>query len=263
MLVNSRKNMQVVDPDTGEILSEQRVRVFQTLTNPDNDSPFKTQEDFIGWFCREAKVSRAVVFLRFYAYDRLLTYFGYTLEEAFVILSSKPSVIIETLRSLAEWDKDANISHIDPDIAERIASRYNGTSEEVREVVEALRTGDTLTNLEREELTHELAELIKEPFRQTLEELAAHDSSREATELVKSAILKAPEISYWWDVEVNALRIELVIKEYDETTEEERTVGVEQILLLPDTRTDLPEPIAKDLQRRLPIRNRETLTENS
>jgi len=263
ILVNSRKNMQVTDPETGEVLEEYRVKVFQTLDNPYTESPFKTQEDFLGWFCKEAKVSRAVVFLRFYAYDRLVTYFGYTLEEAFKILTSKPSVIIETLRSLAEWDKNANISYINPDIAMRIAERHNGSNEEIKELAQTLRDVDgTLTNIEKAELTAELAEQIREPFRKTIEELAAHDSSREATELVKSAILRIPEVSYWWDIEMDALRIEVVHKEYDELEEAEHVTGVEQILLLPDTRESLPIEAKRDLQKRLPLRNRESLTDS-
>lgn len=262
LLVNSRKEVNIFDENTGEILDAYTVQTFQTLNNPYTESPFKTQEEFVNWFCKEASVSRATIYLRFYAYNRLIQYFEYPAEEAFKILTSKPSVIIQTLRSIATWSKDTDVVHIDPDVALRLAERHNGNMlEEAKELVAAIKDDGT-TNIERYSLERDLIDLVKPAFRDAIEEVAAHDNVHDASELVNIAILNKPEISYWWDEEVNSLRIQLVIKQLNEDTGEESIVNIESILLLPDTRDALPEPIIRDLLERLPIRNRESLTTN-
>jgi hypothetical protein len=92
LLSQSKKTIEVYD-EKNELLQEVKVNVFQTLKDPYSGAPFKTQKDFLAWFCKDAKVSRALVFIRFGTYNKLTTSLGYSLEEAFNIVITKPTVI--------------------------------------------------------------------------------------------------------------------------------------------------------------------------
>lgn len=252
MLTNSR-----VEIDEGTI------RVFQSVNNPNTESPFRTQEEFLAWFCKEASVSRALIFLRFAAYDRLTKYFDYTLEDAFKVLTSKPSVISETIRSLASWTKEADTAYMDPDVAITLVNRLGDESlnskDKIKEVATALKD-ETISAEEKVELTSELSELIKPYFKEVVEEVMAHDNARDASDMVKVGILKKPEINYYWNEEFDSLEVEIVRVGVDEETNEEYVSGVDRMLLLPDTRDLLPKEIKSDLVSRLPIKNKEVLT---
>jgi hypothetical protein len=80
------------------------VPIYTQLVDPDTGEPFYRQEDFVMWFCREAKVSRALVFQRIATINRLLT-LGFPLDEAYQTILSKPYAIQETLKELAVWHR--------------------------------------------------------------------------------------------------------------------------------------------------------------
>ena len=76
----------------------------------------------IGWFCKSAKVSRSVVFMRMATIEKLLG-LGYELDDCYKTILTKPYAIRETLHEIAEWHHN-ELEYVDPEIALRLAEKY-------------------------------------------------------------------------------------------------------------------------------------------
>jgi hypothetical protein len=257
LLSQSKKTIEVYD-EQNQLVQNIKVNVFQTIKDPYSGDPFKTQQDFLAWFCKDAKVSRALVFIRFGTYLKLTTALGYTLEEAFNIIITKPTVIKDALEGIGQWEK-GRLLGINPDIAKNLVHNILPVGDELREQIECLADDviDAHNRGDEEEeyrLADELANMSVPAIRKLIEELATHESVRDATKLVKNDILKSPEIGYWWDDYLVGIKVELIVKGVDENGTE-RINDIYTVTLLPDSKEKLPEEIVKDLSKRLSIRN--------
>jgi hypothetical protein len=227
------------------------ISIYQTFRNPNTGAPFATQEEFIGWLCESAHITRALIFQRMAAIDRLTNALGFSLQEAYRIILSKPSVIQQTLRDLARWDKQGGLEDVDPAVAMHIARR-----------VAPERVDDLRSLAEQAGEIPEARELLKEAVRpmiaSILSEVAAHDRAKDAMDWIKHDILMRPEITYAWDEESNVLMVVYHSRNVDPQTGEEYTSPPLSIPFVPDI-LDLPREVKADLVRRLPIRNRNEL----
>lgn len=249
MMAKSYTDVEIPSLDGGT--ETVQVKTYQTLINPDSErgENFGTQEDFLGWFCRSAHVSRALVFMRFAAYDRLMK-LEYSLEEAFKILITKPSVITRTIEKLASYNKDGSIKEIDPEVARSMAKKVL-TGEEQDYLLEL---AERVIEEGNPEDILDMYDASIPAIRKILEEVAMHDSARDAGEMVEVDILNAPEISYGWDHGIGGLAIQMIKKGYDEN-DDQYISSIYNTILLPDTMDELPKEILDDLVRRIPIRS--------
>ena len=243
------------DPNTGERITKDipddavSVPLCQTVNNPNTGMPFAHDNDFIGWFCEEAHVSRSLLFRRIMAIRRMVNTLGFTLEEAFNILVSKPFAIEETIRMIADWDKDS-LSNIDPDVMVAIAKKVQpGQSEEWEMLAE--RAGDSPEALQY------LIENSKPVIADLLREVASHERSKDAMDTVRHDILQMPEIGYRWETDGDYLVVSIVTK-VTSSDGQEYVKEINHVPFVPDT-NNLPSEIRKDLIKRLPIKNRHTL----
>jgi hypothetical protein len=226
-----------------------RVPAFMTRINPLTDSPFTKQEEFIGWFCEEAHVSRGLVFMRLAAIERMLA-LNFTLEHAFQLVVAKPFAVQETLTSVADWDKGELIG-IRPEVARQLAKKIDpGSQEHIGLLAE--KAGES------QEAMDEYKEAVKPLLAGLVEEVALHDRSKDALEFVRHEILMQPEITYAWDNDANALIVTLLQKQVDQETGEEYMGQSIVVPFVPDA-LELPKEIRDDLVKRLPIRNRYNL----
>ena len=247
-----------INPKSGEIVSGADLdqfpdavplRMSQTLVNPITGSPFAHDNEFIGWFCSEAHVSRALLFRRIMAYRRMINTLSFSLEESFNILVSKPFAIEETIRMVADWEKDG-LTHIKPEVAVAIAKKVQpGQSEEWEALAERAADDPEAMKL--------LIENSKPILGDLLREVASHDRATDAMDTVRHDILKMPEISYRWDDEGDYLVVSIVSKEVSETGDE-WVREIDHVPFVPDAVT-LPPAIKNDLIKRLPIKNRNLL----
>jgi len=230
---------------------EHGIPLFMSLNNPIFGHPFAKQEEFIGWFCEEAHVSRGTVFMRMAAIDRTLA-LGFTLPEAFNLILRKPFIIGETLHLLAEHDVvkwDGNqISDIDPDKVLKLAQQVNPqAAEDIRPLVDMA--------YEDEGALNKLKDAVKPILASLLTEVSLHERSKEALAHVKHEVLSIPEISYSWEKDGDYLVVELQRKEIDPETGEEEVTQPIVVPFIPDVAM-LPAEVKADLLRRLPIKNR-------
>lgn len=227
-------------------VDENGLPLYMSLVNPDSGKFFSKQEEFIGWFCENAKVARAPVFMRLSTIGKLLS-LGLSLEEAFTIVIAKPYVVQETLENIATW-KNGQLVEVDPEklirLTAKVAPAYN---EQVQDAVD-------YTGEDRQE---KLQEIAKPVFTELLTQVADHQRSKDALDWVKHDLLYQPRVSYKWDEETHALIIELTKVATDAKGVEYESDTV-IIPYVPDS-LDVPEEIIKDLQKRLPIRNRNML----
>lgn len=234
---------------------EEEIQVFQTLRSPETGESFTTQEDFIGWFARAAHVSRSLIFLRFADLDRLTQGLGLNLEEAYRQLLTKPKVIGDVMRDLADWD-GAEIVRVEPEVAKRLAQAALGHKPEELERVERL--ADQYTRDQDWGTMIELVDAVRPALRSMVEQVALHTSARDAKKMVEADILLSPEIHYSWDPQTNSLVVEQEVVEVDRRGER-YIAGTKSVMFMPDSVNAVPSAIIKDLVRRLPIRNREQL----
>lgn len=222
---------------------------FMSLINPDTGGPFSTQKEFIGWFCREAHVSRGLVFMRNSTIDKILS-LNLTLQDAFNLVISKPYAIQETLNMIAVWE-DGELRDINTEVALQMAKKVSPTRVPQLEAVAATFDSDP-------DAIEDFKEMTKPVIADLLYEVASHDRAKEVMNMVKHDILLKPEITYEWDRMSGILMVRLVRKEVDSETGVDVTTHPIMVPFVPDT-PDLPDEIAEDLIRRLPIRNRHEL----
>lgn len=225
------------------------VPLFMLTKNPDTGAPFAKQEEFIGWFCENAHVARSLTFQRFAAIERLLS-LGFSLEEAFRLIVSKPYVIQETMKLVANWDK-GDMKSIDPDVAVNMTRRH------------APELLDYIQNLAEEakddpSAMDGLKAAIRPVFATMLEEVADNPRAKDAMAYVKHDIVALPEISYAWDDEANIFVAEFVRKGIDQATGQQVLLDIQRIPWVPDV-DHLPEELKQDIINRLAMRNRATL----
>ena len=241
-------------PDTGEASYSEKegyvpVSLCQTINNPATGQPFAHDNEFIGWFCEEAHVSRSLLFRRIMAIRRMINTLGFDLEESFNILVSKPFAIEETIRMIADWDKDG-LANIDPDVVVAIAKKVQPSQAEEWQLL-ADRAGEDPEALEY------LIENSKPVIADLLREVADHQRSKDAMDTVRHDILKIPELSYRWDEDGDFLVVSVVVKEISEDGTD-WVKEINHVPFIPDT-VSLPSEIRNDLIKRLPIKNRHEL----
>jgi hypothetical protein len=233
--------------------NKDRVPLFMTMENPTTGSPFSRQEEFIGWFCSEAHVTRSMVFMRMATIDRLLE-LNFDLEKAFQIVVSKPSVIRDTLLMVADWEKGGEIRTVNPDVVMRLAEKLTPENLlQLAPVAEAARNDPS-----DQDAQEELNEAAKPVLAALMNEVADHERSKDAMDWVKFDLLMKSEINYKWDDETDSLMIELVRRSVDPKTGEEFMEYPVTVPFVPDV-TELPSEIKADLLKRLPIKNRSML----
>lgn len=223
------------------------VKAFQTLINPITNGYFSSQEEFIKWFCKDASISRASVFSRFALFDRMIYTLKFPLEEAYRIIISRPYVIDQTIKELADWD-GTEIKHIDPDKAMRLASAVLPPDERDEIVNLALK----IKKSKNSKAIETLKEAIIPAIKLLLEQVSEHESVKEVMNHVRSDILKEPEIYYTWDDYLNGLHIEMIIKGIDETGTE-NVEGKYKATLLPNNLEEIPSEVRNDLIKKLHI----------
>ena len=227
------------------------VPVFMQQVNPDTNQRFRSQEEFIGWFCREAKVPRSLVFQRMRVYDRLQT-LGMGLEEAFDVVLKKPYASREALNEVATWQKGELVG-MDPDTAVRVArAMLPEKLQEIEQLAEDVRTATNFT--EQEEAMEELLEEVKPALRKMITEVATHPSMADVMDMVRHDLAGKPEIKYWYDEEHGWLRVEYIHKKKD-VRGTEYVADVATINLVPEV--PLPREVMVDMAKRLNVKNRD------
>ena len=225
------------------------VLFFMSIINPLTGSPFAKQEEFIGWVCEDAHISRSMTFMRMATIDRTLA-LGFSLEQSFQLILSKPYVIWETLHIVGQWDKNT-LKHIDPSVAVQIARKITpNLAPQIEVLAKAVEADPTRMD--------ELKTAIKPVLANLLLDVAAHDRAKDASAFIKHDVLCLPEIAYSWNLEADYLLIEFTRREIDQATGEEYIAEIKHIPLVPDT-DSLPDEVRNDLCKRLPIRNRTEL----
>lgn len=238
------------DAETGESVDKEHPRAVpislsQTLNNPTTGAPFAHDNDFIGWFCAEAHVARGLLFRRIMAIRRMVNTLDFSLEEAFNIMVSKPFAIEETIRMIAEWDKDKLVG-MDPQVLLKVASKVDPQTVEEYQMLADNPEG-------QDELMSHAPGLIAG----LLQEVAQHERAKDALDTVRHDIVGLPEISYTWVQEGNYLMATIIVKS---TTDEGDEVisDMEYVPFVPDV-ANLHPAIKADLLKRLPIKNRQDL----
>jgi hypothetical protein len=211
--------------------------------NPLTGSPFATQEEFIGWFCSDAKIARATVFMRIATINRMVV-LGFSLEDTFKMVVTKAFAIQETVRLLAKWGKDGEIESIDPNTAALVAERY------LPEIV------DGLKDLDQESLQ----EAIRPGFVKLLEEVSDHQRARDALDFVRHDVLKQPEIKYYWEEDGGYFTAQVFVSSTDKDGNE-YTAKIHSIPIILDA-PDIPVELRNDLLKKLQVRNRSQIIDN-
>lgn len=236
-------------PDDGS----RGVPIFMSMINPTTGAPFAKQEEFVSWFCSEARVARGLVFMRLATISRLVT-LGFSLDEAFSLIITKPYAIREVLNMVADWRGD-NLVNVDPDTILRLADKVApGARDEIEEIVSAMHSQPGDAGLDAA-----LREASRPVIANLLQEFGEHDRAKDALDWVKHDLLLQPEIKYSFDPDGN-----LLVIEYHQRAQ--ATDGTEYLLppvvipFVPDTTAAIPPEVIKDLITRLPIKNRSQLT---
>ena len=230
---------------------DHNVPIYQTLTDPDTGEAFARREDMIGWFCKSAKVSRSVVFMRMATIEKLLG-LGFDLDACYQTILTKPYAIRETLKEIAEWS-GGELDHVEPAIALRLAEKYlpQEEIERVRSYAQLLNSDETDVE-EREWAQEKLNDAVRPAINRLISDVALHQDSKGAMEFVRSDIAGKPEISYSWDYERDELICEIVIKGEKDGTQYIKDIVTTRFL------PDMPgiSALMEDLTTRMPIKNR-------
>jgi hypothetical protein len=226
---------------------------FQTLISPDTGSPFGTQEEFLGWVCKEAHIARSLVFLRLATYEKLLG-LDIPLEQAFSIVISKPYAIREILDLIADWDH-GEIIDVDPEKVVLVAQKVGvgNTIDEISELANAI-----YNDPDDENIKDDLINAFKPVAAHLIYEAAANPSASDALDFVRHDLLDKPEVRYRWDENASALLVDYVVKEIDETGMTIES-NIETTTFAPRGIYTVRQEIIDDLLRRLPIKNRHLL----
>ena len=225
------------------------VPLYQTLTNPDTGEPFDRREDMIGWFCKSAKVSRSVVFMRLSTIEKLLG-LGFDEDQCYATIITKPYAIRETLNEIAEWS-NGKLDFVDTDIALRLAEKYLDTREQERVKVLV----DTINDehaVDRDGAEEELIQRMCPAISKLVQDVAAHEDTKDAMEFVRADIAGKPEINYSWDYERDELVCEIIVK--GKKNGSEYIKDIVTVRMLPDQL--MPRELRSDITTRMPIKNR-------
>ena len=235
-----------------------QISAFQTEVNPDSGLNFVSQEEFIGWFCREAHVPRSLVFMRL-ATIRKLVSLGVSIGDTYQIILAKPYAIRKALNTVATWDKEG-VEDIDPLIAARLTEKMLPSKvEEVKGYTDTMMSL-TSTKDEKEQARLSMIETVKPAIISLTREVASHLDVRDAMNFVTHDIANKPEMTYRWNDISDVLEIEYIQKSIDPKGRE-YIVDVLTIPFIPDIPI-LPIEIKRDLIERLPIKNRDRLDIN-
>ncbi len=233
-----------------------KIRIYQTLLNPDTGEAFTHQEPFLAWFTGASHISRSSVFQRFADLDRLVYGLGLELETAYDQLLRRPSVVGNVLRDVVGvWQKDQPV-FIEPDVARRLAKKVYADDPDMIEEIDRLAEA-----YEENPGYHAMQDLIRSSvpgLRKLVEEVSLHEGYHDARKMVNSSILLLPEIDYYWDMNTDSLAIEIVTVSVADDGEKYET-GRKKYFLVSDSPDKLPVEIVKDIVKRLPIKNREGL----
>jgi len=233
-------------------VSEMGIPLYMDIANPNTGSPFATQEEFVGWFCGDSHISRAILFQRISTIDRMIA-LGFTLDAAFKLILAHPYAMQESIREIANWGKGAHRSDIisvNPDVAVAAAKRvaYDGL-DEIEELAERVRADPDDTGA-----MTDLVSASKPVFAKVMEEVSDLERAKDAMDFIRYDILATPEINYSWDPDTDILTVELLRREISPSGESHMARPV-VIPFVPDT-VALPPEIRDDLLKRLPIKNR-------
>lgn len=222
---------------------EDGVPWYMKRTNPFTGSPFATQDEFIGWFCSEAKITRATVFMRVAAINRMLA-LGFSLEDTFRMMVTKAFAIQETVRLLANWGKGGQIESIDPETAARVAARYDPE------------LANEIEGLDQEALQ----EAIRPSYARLLAEVSDHERARDALYFVRHDILHQPEIKYTWDENGRYFLAQVFVSSTGEDGVR-YTSKIHSIPIIIDA-PDVPKDLRDDLLKKLQVHNRSQIIDN-
>lgn len=254
-----------VDPGTMKIVSNPddtkglvRLPIFRTLKNPDKDYSeyFSKQEDFLGWFCREAHVARSLVFLRIDTIRRIIS-LGASPENAYQIIVTKPSAIYAATSELAggqdKW-KRGELTTIDPQVVEQVIERVVADPDKRDQLIEL--SQHIQQNPSDISATEQLKDAYKPILLQVLSEVAAIDSTMDARDYVKHDLLQKPKITYRLEPDSRSILVDTTLMSIDEKGQEfiSKIVTTQFVPL-----NDVPDEVIRDLLSRLPISNRHML----
>lgn len=223
----------------------QGVPLYMQLKDTSTGAFFAKQEDFIDWFCREAGVSRAMVFMRKKTYERLIR-LGMSMSEAFEMVMTKPYTILKVLDDMGTWGKGGALLSISDHTAQSLGNLLPEGDDR-----------DAITAAIEDQDEAALLEAVRPALRNLLEEVASHATAKDARDFVEHDVLSRPEIKAWWDQELDCLVIQANIMDTD-AKGNQFLASTETIRFLPDTPA-LNPVIRFWLIDRLPIRNRDSL----
>lgn len=227
-------------------VDEYDIPLFKRVLDPDTNAPFRTQEDFLTWFGRNAHVSRSLIFLRKKTYNRLVVGLGMTMDEAFRVVMRKPFSIYQTLDAMGLWDKEGKLISIDDSTAEQVG-RLLPPGKLQNNINEAIAEGDE----------EKIIEAAIPAIVNLVNEVADHASARDAGEFVKHDVLQRPRITSWWDEGMDCPVIQYEILETDEKGNT-FVSHMERFPLVPDT-PELPSDVRAYLINRLSVKNRDSI----
>jgi hypothetical protein len=243
---------QPTDPELAFAEGLASLPVFRLMENPllegDRPRPFRSQEEFIIWFCEEARISRGTLYSRFSSIKRLQS-LGFDLNETFKTIIAKPFAVHQTLSMLATWDKNrGDITDIDPELAVKLTERVNPWDlEEVKELAERLKEDP-----DDEDAMGELIQHMKPSIASLVREVSDHDNAGDALDFVRHDVLDKPEIRYVYDEDTDIITVIAIRRAVDEKGET-YTIGRDEIRFIPEVTNRLPPLIREDLLRRLPV----------
>lgn len=221
------------------------VPLYLRMVDTDTGEPFRTQEDFLDWFRRNARISRSLVFLRKSTYDRLVKGLGLTLEKAFKLTLTKPSVIYMVLDNAGVWGRTGKLLSVKNSVARGVADLLPH-GEERSQIETAIKN-----NNERALITAVVPALVN-----LIEEVASNPNAKDAMDFVRHDVLRKPRIKAWWDPQVQCFMVQM------ETTTEKN--NVEEIEFMQTVRllVDAPEvdPVLLAwIADKLQVRNKESV----
>jgi hypothetical protein len=186
--------------------NEQGVPIIKTIISPYTGDVFRSQEEFLEWFRKEAGVPRSLVFERIGTIKKLLN-LGLSLEQAYQINIARPHTVTKVLNQIALW-ADHEMVDVNNDVARRVVQTTQPDSAE--KFLELLsKSEEDLDALDDVIIAYRPA-VIK-----LLEEVAAHRSSGDAMDFVQHDVLKKPEIRYRIDPTTKSLLVDIVLKQID------------------------------------------------
>ena len=227
---------------------------FRMQINQDTGEYFASQEEFLGWFCREAQVARSLVFMRIAAINRLQS-LDIPLDEVYQIVLTRPYAMGEVVKAVADWQKGEMLG-IKPEVAPRLAERLMPDRVEDVQAWTAVIQNEGSTLEEKDQARQNMTETLRPAVRDLVRQVAGHASTKDAMDWVRYDVAGQAEITYTYDALHRYFHAEVLVKAVDPHGTEYISV-VQDIVLIPDP--ELPDALLQDLLKRLPIKNRDNL----